>query len=217
MDTPDKHLNVAAFLQSTGVAYTRVQFGRGDAIFIQGEPCDHVRFIESGAVKVSVTSMTGKEGVVALLGAGDFLGEDCLAGQPSYRASAAAITPSMIVGVDKRHMLRLLREQHAMSDRFIAHLLVRNMRSEEHLADHLFNSGQQRLARTLLLLAGYGKPSPPDHVLLLRISQETLAAIVGTTRSRINIFLRQFKKRGFIEYRRAGGAQDQSVAADGRD
>jgi CRP/FNR family cyclic AMP-dependent transcriptional regulator len=192
-------VNVPALLQSAGVVHTRVQYARGDAIFRQGESCDQVRFIESGTIKLSVISKTGKEGVMAILGSGDFLGEGCLAGQPSHTASATAMTPSSIIGIGKHEMLRLLRVQHAMSDRFIAHMLARNIRTESDLVDHLFNSSEKRLARTLLLLAGYDKPSAPDHV-MLTISQETLATMVGTTRSRINLFLKHFKTRGFIEY-----------------
>jgi CRP-like cAMP-binding protein len=203
MSTPPVSLNVADLLQSAGVAHARVRYKREEAIFTQGDRCDYVRFIEVGAVKLSAMSATGKEGVVAILGAGDFLGEGCLAGHRSYTRSATAIAPSTILAVGKHHMLGLLHQQHAMSDRFIAHMLVRNIRSEADLVDRLFNSSEKRLARTLLLLAGYGSSSAPDHV-LLRISQETLAAMVGTTRSRINIFLQRFKKRGFVEYAKPG-------------
>jgi CRP/FNR family transcriptional regulator, cyclic AMP receptor protein len=134
-----------------------------------------------------------------VLGPGDFLGEGGLAGQPSHLSSATAITPSAIVAIGKHTMLGLLHQQHAMSDRFIAHMLARNIRCEEDLIDHLFNSSEKRLARTLLLLGGYGKPSTPDR-LALKISQETLAEMIGTTRSRVNFFLNKFRKLGFIEY-----------------
>ncbi len=202
MASRHEHLNVPAFLASVGVPKTIVQYGRGDAIFTQGDPCEDVWYIESGHVKLSVLSKVGKEAVVAVLGPGDFLGEGGLAGQPSHLSSATAITPSAIVAIGKHTMLGLLHKQHAMSDRFIAHMLARNIRFEEDLIDHLFNSSEKRLARTLLLLGGYGKPSKPSTPdrLALKISQETLAEMVGTTRSRVNFFLNKFRKLGFIEY-----------------
>jgi CRP/FNR family cyclic AMP-dependent transcriptional regulator len=192
-------VKLPAFLHSAGVVHTRVQYGRGDVIFRQGDSCDQVHFIESGTIKVSVISTAGKEGVVSILGPEAFLGEACLAGQPFYAGSATAMTPSSIIGIATHEMLRLLHVQHAISDRFIAHMLARNIRTESDLIDHLFNSSEKRLARTLLLLARYDKPSAPDHV-VVTISQETLATMVGTTRSRINFFLKGFKQRGFIEY-----------------
>jgi CRP/FNR family cyclic AMP-dependent transcriptional regulator len=196
---PDDSLPVPEMIRSAGITHTRASYRRGDVIFTQGDACDHVRFIESGTVSLAVTSPTGKVGVVAVLGAGNFLGEGSLAGQPLYPHSATAITASAILAVGKRDMLRLLHHEHRMSDRFIAQMLVRNLRSESDLVDHLVNSCERRLARTLLLLAGYGKGTLPDAV-LLTLSQETLGAMVGTTRSRINLLLHKFKKRGFIEY-----------------
>ena len=191
--------NAQSFLDSAGVARTVVQYGRGDAIFAQGEACEHVMYIQSGGVKLSVLSKTGKEAVVAMLGPGDFFGEGCLAGQQFRMGSATAITPSAILRVGKEKMVRLLHKQHDMSDRFISHMLTRNIRIEEDLIDQLFNSSEKRLARTLLLLARYGKQDKPTRV-VPRISQETLAEMVGTTRSRVNFFLNKFKKLGFIEY-----------------
>jgi CRP/FNR family cyclic AMP-dependent transcriptional regulator len=191
--------NAQAFLDSTGVAKTIVQYSRGDAIFIQGDACEHVMYIQSGGVKLSVLSKTGREAVVAMLGPGDFFGEGCLAGQRFRMGSATAITPSAILRVGKEKMVRLLHKQHAMSDRFIAHMLARNTRIEEDLIDQLFNSSEKRLARALLLLARYGKQDRPARV-VPRISQETLAEMIGTTRSRVNFFLNKFKKLGFIEY-----------------
>ena len=191
--------NAQSFLDSAGVAKTVVQYGRGDAIFAQGEACEHVLYIQSGGVKLSVLSKTGKEAVVAMLGPGDFFGEGCLAGQQFRMGSATAITPSAILRVGKEKMVRLLHKQHDMSDRFISHMLTRNIRIEEDLIDQLFNSSEKRLARTLLLLARYGKQDKPTRV-VPRISQETLAEMVGTTRSRVNFFLNKFKKLGFIEY-----------------
>jgi CRP/FNR family transcriptional regulator, cyclic AMP receptor protein len=191
--------NAQAFLDSSGIAKTVVNFGRGDNVFTQGDACEHVMYIQSGGVKLSVLSKTGREAVVAMLGPGDFFGEGCLAGQPFRMGSATAIVPSAILQVGKARMVRLLRKQHAMSDRFIAHMLARNIRIEEDLIDQLFNSSEKRLARALLLLARYGKQEQPSR-LVPRISQETLAEMVGTTRSRVNFFLNKFKKLGFIEY-----------------
>ena len=156
-------------------------------------------YIQSGGVKLSVLSKTGREAVVAMLGPGDFFGEGCLAGQPLRMGSATAITPSTILLVDKAEMVQLLHKQHAMSDRFIAHMLARNIRIEEDLIDQLFNSSEKRLARALLLLARYGKQDQPVAV-VPKLSQETLAEMIGTTRSRVNFFLNKFKKLGFIEY-----------------
>jgi CRP-like cAMP-binding protein len=197
MDEAPNRLRIATFLESVGLAKTIVRYRRGEAIFAQGEVCENIWHIESGTVKLSVRSKRGKEAVVGMLGPGDFLGETCLAGLPSHPASATAITSSALVMIAKKQMLRLLHDHHVISDRFIAHMLARNLRVEEDLIDHLFNSSEKRLARTLLLLARYGQPHA-EH--LPKISQETLAAIVGTTRSRVNVFLKRFKHQGFIEY-----------------
>ena len=190
--------NAQAFLDSAGVPKTTVQYGRGDDIFRQGDACEHVMYIRSGGVKLSVLSKTGKEAVVAMLGPGDFFGEGCLAGQPFRIGSATAITPSVILLVNKAKMIRLLHKQHAMSDRFISHMLSRNIRIEADLVDHLFNSSEKRLARTLLLLARYGENNPSRT--LPKISQETLAEMIGATRSRVNFFMNKFRKLGLIEY-----------------
>jgi CRP-like cAMP-binding protein len=191
--------NAESFLESAGVAKTISKYGRGDAVFTQGDACEHVMYIQTGAIKLSVMSKTGREAVVAMLGPGDFFGEGCLAGQPFRMGSATATTPSTILLVGKEKMVGLLHKQHAMSDRFISHMLARNIRIEEDLIDQLFNSSEKRLARTLLLLARYGKPDKPVRV-VPKISQETLAEMVGTTRSRVNFFLNKFKRLGFIEY-----------------
>jgi CRP/FNR family transcriptional regulator, cyclic AMP receptor protein len=187
------------FLESPGVAKTVARYGRGESIFTQGDACEQVMYIRTGGVKLSVLSKTGREAVVAMLGPGDFFGEGCLAGQPLRMGSATAITPSTILLVDKRTMVQVLHQQHAMSDRFISHMLSRNIRIEEDLIDQLFNSSEKRLARALLLLARYGKQDKPTRV-VPRISQGTLAEMIGTTRSRVNFFLNKFKKLGFIEY-----------------
>ncbi len=178
---------------------TVVQYGRAQTVFAQGEPAGHVMYIQSGGIKLSVLSKAGKEAVVAMLGPGDFFGEGCLAGQTVRMGSATAITPSAILTIRKDRMVRLLQKQPQMSDRFISHMLTRNIRIEEDLVDQLFNSSEKRLARTLLLLARYGKQEKPIRM-VPQISQETLAEMVGTTRSRVNFFLNKFKKLGFIDY-----------------
>ena len=198
-DVTAPDFNAQAFLDSAGLAKTIVQYGRDEVIFTQGDACEHVLYVQSGGVKLSVLSKRGKEAVVAMLGPGDFFGEGCLAGQPVRMGSATAITPSAVLRVEKAQMVKLLQRQHEMSDRFIAHMLTRNIRIEEDLIDQLFNSSEKRLARTLLLLARYGKEDKPIRT-VPRVSQETLAEIVGTTRSRVNFFLNKFKKLGFIEY-----------------
>jgi len=191
--------NAQAFLDSAGIAKTIAEYGREETIFTQGDVCKHVMYIQTGGVKLSVLSENGREAVVAMLGPGDFFGEGCLAGQPIRIGSATAITPSVILLIDKAKMVRLLHKQHAMSDRFISHMLSRNIRIEEDLIDQLFNSSEKRLARALLLLARYGKLDKPVRV-VPRVSQATLAEMVGTTRSRVNFFLNKFKRLGFIEY-----------------
>ena len=192
--------NAQAFLDSAGVAKTVVQYGRGDTVFTQGDACEHVLYIQAGGVKLSVLSKTGREAVVAMLGPGDFFGEGCLAGQPVRMGSATAITSSTILLVDKEKMVSLLHKQHALSDRFIAHMLARNIRIEEDLIDQLFNSSEKRLARTLLLLARYGKHDKPVRA-VPPVSQETLAEMIGTTRSRVNFFMKKFQRMGFIDYK----------------
>jgi len=191
--------NAQAFLDSAGIAKTIAEYGREETIFTQGDVCKHVMYIQTGGVKLSVLSENGREAIVAMLGPGDFFGEGCLAGQPIRIGSATAITPSVILLIDKAKMVRLLHKQHAMSDRFISHMLSRNIRIEEDLIDQLFNSSEKRLARALLLLARYGKQDKPVRV-VPKVSQATLAEMVGTTRSRVNFFLNKFKRLGFIEY-----------------
>ncbi len=196
---PALPFDVQAFLMSSGVPKTVATFARGETIFTQGDACEHVLYIRSGGVKLSVMSKSGREAVVAMLGPGDFFGEACLTGQPLRMGSATAVTPCVLLMLRKAEMVRLLHTQHTMSDRFISHMLSRNLRIEEDLIDQLFNSSEKRLARALLLLARYGKQDKPVR-LVPRISQETLAEMIGTTRSRVNFFLNKFKKLGFIEY-----------------
>jgi CRP-like cAMP-binding protein len=197
---PKRQFDAAAFLESAGLSRRVAEYPRGAAIFTQGDPCDHVFYVQHGTVKLSVVSKAGREAVVAMLGAGEFFGEGCLAGQPIRMGTATTTSDSVILLVDKQKMVRLLHKQHAMSDRFIAHMLARNIKIEEDLIDQLFNSSEKRLARTLLLLARYGKHDSPVRAVPL-ISQETLAEMVGTTRSRVNFFMKKFQRLGFIDYR----------------
>lgn len=196
---PGPLFDVQAFLESSTVSKSVVEVPQGRTIFTQGDAAQHVLYIQSGGVKLSVLSKSGREAVVAMLGPTEFFGEGCLAGQPFRMGSATAIAPSVILMVAKDQMVRLLHTQHSMSDRFISHMLSRNLRIEEDLIDQLFNSSEKRLARALLLLARYGKQDKPVRI-VPRISQETLAEMIGTTRSRVNFFLNKFKRLGFIEY-----------------
>jgi CRP/FNR family cyclic AMP-dependent transcriptional regulator len=191
--------NAQAFLDSAGVARTVMEFQRKDTIFSQGDACKDVMYIQKGSVKLSVVSKTGKEAVVAMLRPGDFVGEGGLAGQPVRIATATAATPTTLLVIGLTEMMRVLHAEHALSDRFITYMLERNIRIEEDLIDQLFNSTEKRLARTLLLLARYGKKDKPQWV-LPKVSQETLAGMIGTTRSRVNLFMNKFKKLGFINY-----------------
>jgi CRP/FNR family transcriptional regulator, cyclic AMP receptor protein len=188
-----------AFLSAPGLARKVVDYPAGASIFGQGDPCDAIFYVQRGSVKLSVVSRTGREAVVGVLGARDFFGEGALAGQPVRLATATAMTASRIRVVPKRQMIRLLHQQHTLSDRLIAHMLARNTRLEEDLVDQLFNASEKRLARTLLLLAHYGKADGPRRT-LPKISQEVLAEMVGTTRSRVNLFMNKFRKLGFIDY-----------------
>jgi CRP/FNR family transcriptional regulator, cyclic AMP receptor protein len=188
-----------AFLDNSGVARRVVEFAAKAHIYQQGDPADTVIYLQAGRVKLSVVSAGGKEAVVGLLGPGDFFGEGSLAGQSVRMGSATAIQPTTVLIVDKKRMARVLHDQHSMSEMFMKYLLDRTIRIEEDLVDQLFNSSEKRLARTLLLLARYGKTEKADRV-IPRISQEVLAEMVGTTRSRVNFFMNKFRKLGFIEY-----------------
>jgi CRP/FNR family cyclic AMP-dependent transcriptional regulator len=196
----DRHIfNVHAFLDSAGLARTIVEYRSRQKMYSQGDPASTVMYIQEGGVKLTVVNEQGKEAVVALLGPGDFFGEGCLAGVPFRMGIATAIIPTTLLVVEKREMIRVLHEEHKLSDRFIAYLLTRNIRVEEDLVDQLFNSIEKRLARALLLLARYGKQDQPQKM-LPKVSQETLAEMVGTTRSRVNMFMNKFRKLGFIHY-----------------
>jgi len=193
-----------AFFDSAGVARKVVSIRKAEAIFSQGDPATTVLYLQEGSVKLSVVSKTGKEAVVAILHPGDFFGEGCLAAQSVRMSTAMAITPVNVLRIEKDEMIRVLHQEHAFSDRFITHMLERNIRIEEDLVDQLFNSSEKRLARTLLLLARYGKEDQPQGV-LPKVSQETLAEMIGTTRPRVNFFMNKFRKLGFIKYN--GGLQ----------
>src|SRR6202140_5319582 len=193
-----------AFLDSAGVARKVKEFKRAAVLYSQGDAAESVMYIDQGGVKLTVLNEVGKEAIVAILGSGDFFGEGCLAGQPVRIGTASATTPCTVLVIEKAQMLKVLHEQHAFSDRFINFVLARNIRSEEDLIDQLFNSSEKRLARTLLLLARYGKEDQP-HGVLHKVSQETLAEMIGTTRSRVNFFMNKFRKLGFIKYN--GGLQ----------
>ena len=191
--------DVDQFLNSTGVAKRIIEFRKSETIYSQGNPTKGLKYIQKGGVRLSVVNESGKEAVVATLGPGDFFGEGCLAGRSVCMETATAIAQTSILFIKKAEMVRLLHEEHELSDRFIAHMLARNIRVEEDLIDQLFNSSEKRLARTLLLLAHYGKQDEPQKV-VAKISQEVLAKMIGTTRSRVNFFMNKFRKLGFIEY-----------------
>lgn len=188
-----------SFLESTGLGKTINQFRARENIFAQGDPASSVLYIQKGGVKLTVVNETGREAVMAILGPGDFFGEGCLAGQLICMATATTMMPTSVLVIKKNEMNRLLHGEHQFSDRFIAYMLSRNIRVEEDLMDQLFNSSEKRLARTLLLLARYGAPGQPQQQ-LPKISQEMLAEMIGTTRSRVNFFMNKFRKLGFIQY-----------------
>ncbi len=195
-----------AFLDSAGVARRVKEFDKAEVVYAQGDAATSVIYLQKGGVRLSVVSEAGKEAVVATLGPDEFFGEGCLAGQSVRMGTATAISPVTALLIEKDEMFRVLHEQHELSDRFIAFMLARNIRVEEDLIDQLFNSSEKRLARTLLLLARYGKDDSP-HAVLPAISQETLAEMIGTTRSRVNFFMNKFKKLGFIKYNGGLGLQ----------
>lgn len=187
------------FLAKAGEGRTLVVYARKKVVFSQGDPADAVFFIQKGKVKLTVVAKNGKEAVVALLGPGDFLGEGCLAGQPLRMATALTISDSSIVRLAKQSVMRMLHNEPSFSEIFLAYVLSRNIRIEEDLVDQLFNSSEKRLARLLLLLANFGKEGRPEPV-IPKVSQETLAEMIGTTRSRVSFFMNKFRKLGFIEY-----------------
>jgi CRP/FNR family transcriptional regulator, cyclic AMP receptor protein len=189
--------DIAAFLAS-GTASKLIEFRKKQRLFSQGDPANHVFYIQEGSIRLAVASASGKEAIVAQLGAGDFLGESCLVGQPLWIGTAIAMSPGTALVIEKSEMLRLLHVEHEFSDRFISYMVNRHIRTEEDLIDQLFNSSEKRLARTLLLLARYGKSN--QALTLPKVSQTALAEMVGTTRTRVNFFMNKFRKLGFVDY-----------------
>lgn len=187
------------FLDTAGVARKVVEYRRGETIYSQGDAAETVMYIQNGGVKFTVVNGSGKEAVVAMFGPNDFFGEGCMAGQPLRMGTTSAIKLTTVLAIQKKELLRVLHLEHELSDHFISYMLARNIRIEEDLIDQLFNSSEKRLARTLLLLARYGEQEEPDRI-LAKVSQETLASMIGTTRSRVNFFMNKFRKLGFIEY-----------------
>ena len=188
-----------AFLSKVNGGRAISEYRKDKTIFRQGDPSDAVFYIQSGKVKTTVVSEAGKEAVVALLGNGDFFGEGCLTGQPQRLSTVSALTECVIVRISKTDITRVIHEEPAFAELFISHLLARNSRVEEDLVDQLFNSSEKRLARTLLLLANFGKEGRPEPI-IAKVSQETLAEMIGTTRSRVSFFMNKFRKLGLIDY-----------------
>jgi CRP/FNR family cyclic AMP-dependent transcriptional regulator len=187
------------FLARVGAGRAIAEYSKDQVIFAQGDPADAVFYVQKGKIKLTVVSNNGKEAVIAILGIGDFLGEGCLTTQPLRMATATVISDCSVVRMEKAAMIRVLRQEPAFAELFLAYVLSRNMRIEEDLVDQLFNSSEKRLARVLLLLANFGKEGKPEPV-ITKISQETLAEMIGTTRSRVSFFMNKFRKMGFIEY-----------------
>jgi CRP/FNR family cyclic AMP-dependent transcriptional regulator len=195
--------DVGTYLATSGVKKKVLDFRKKQVIFLQGDPSQSVFYLQAGSVKIVVNSSSGKEAVVAILRPGDFFGEGCIAGQPLRVATAVALESVSVLRIEKSEMIRVIHEEHEFSDRFVAHMLKRNVRVEEDLVDQLFNSSEKRLARALLLIARYGNEKP-QHI-VARVSQRTLAEMVGTTRSRVSFFMNKFRKLGFVQYN--GGLQ----------
>src|ERR1700719_608455 len=194
----DGSFDPQVFLDTSGVARKITEFRRGESIYSQGEAAESVMYVQKGGVKYSVVNGSGKEAVVAMFGPNDFFGEGCMAGQTIRMGTTPAVTPTRLLVIQKEELLKVLHAEHELSDHFISYMLAHNIRVEEDLIDQLFNSSEKRLARTLLLLARYGEQDQPERV-LPKVSQETLASMVGTTRSRVNFFMNKFRKMGFIE------------------
>ena len=194
-----RKFDTKTFLSTINGGRTITSFPKKEAIFAQGDSSDAVFYIHEGKVKLTVVAKGGKEAAIGILTQGDFFGEGCLAGQPLRMCSATAMADCLVMRIDKKSMIEVLHREHAFSDMFVAYLLTRNIRYEEDLVDQLFNSSEKRLARILLLLAHFGKDGEPQ-VTIPKISQETLAEMVGTTRSRVNFFMNRFRKLGFVRY-----------------
>ena len=195
--------NPKIFLSTIDGGRKIATFSKKQTIFVQGDPSDAVFYIQKGKVRLTVVSKTGKEATIGILNVGDFFGEGCLAGQPMRLCSATAMTDGSLMRIDKQSMIEVLHQEHAFSDMFVAYLLTRNIRYEEDLVDQLFNSSEKRLARMLLLLAHFGKDGVPQTV-IPKMSQEALAEMIGTTRSRVSFFMNRFRKLGFVEYDGSG-------------
>jgi CRP/FNR family transcriptional regulator, cyclic AMP receptor protein len=200
-----------AFLGKADGGVTISRYGKGQVVFSQGDPADSVFYIREGRIKIAVVSAQGKEAVVAFLKAGDFIGEGCLTGRPRRVSTARAVQDSVITRLDKATMVRMLRAEPNFSERFTTHLLARSIRIEEDLVDQLFNSSEKRLARALLLLANFGKDGKQEPV-IAKVSQETLADMIGTTRSRVSHFMNKFRQLGYIDYN--GGLEVHSSLLD---
>jgi len=193
-----------SFLAKMGDGHGTGKYRKDQVVFSQGDPADAVFYVQKGKVKLTVVSEQGKEAVIAILGTDEFFGEGCLAGQAQRIATVTTMTDSVIARLEKSAIVRLIHKEPAFSEKFIAHLLGRSIRVEADLVDQLFNSSEKRLARLLLLLANFGKEGLPEPV-IAKISQETLAEMIGTTRSRVSFFMNKFRKLGFIEYNGGGG------------
>ena len=204
-----KQFDPKTFLSVIDGGRELVSFAKKQTIFLQGDAADSVFYIHKGKVQLTVTSKTGKEAVIGLLKEGAFLGENCLTGEPLRLCSASALTDCSLMRIEKNVMIKTLQEEPALSEIFVAYLLARNIQYQTNLVDQLFNSSEKRLARILLMLAHFGKEGAPETV-APKISQETLAEMVGTTRSRVNFFMNKFRKMGFIDYDRAGKMQVHS-------
>jgi len=195
----NQSFDIGLYLTTSGVKKKLVSYRKAEAIFSQGEKSDSVFYLRTGTIKIAVTSSSGKEAVVAILRPGDFFGEGCIAGQPLRVSRAITMEPSTVLEIEKQEMIRVLHEEHEFSDRFLAHMLKRNVRIEQDLVDQLFNSSEKRLARALLLVARYGNNEKPQKI-VAQISQATLAEMIGTTRSRVSYFMNKFRRLGFVKY-----------------
>jgi CRP/FNR family cyclic AMP-dependent transcriptional regulator len=202
-----KPFDVQKYLSSAGISRRITQFRKGQVIFFQDDPCDDVLYIQSGNAKLTIVNPQGKEAVLTIVGPGDFLGEGCIIGNPVRMATATAIVPLNAMSIKKKEMMRVLHDEQEFAGKFISYMLERNIKIEADLVDQLFNSSEKRLARALLILARYGKEGEPE-TMVAKISQETLAELVGTARSRVNFFMNKFRKLGFIHYN--GGLQVHS-------
>jgi CRP/FNR family transcriptional regulator, cyclic AMP receptor protein len=194
-----KAFNLREYLSSAGVSRWIREFKNGQVIFSQDDPCDDVLYIQSGNAKLTIVNPQGKEAVLAIVGPGDFLGEGCIIGNPVRMATATAIAPLSAMSIEKKEMMRVLRDEREFAGKFISYILERNIKIEADLVDQLFNSSEKRLARALLLLANFGKEGRPEPI-LAKISQETLAEMIGTTRARVSFFMNKFRRLGLIDY-----------------